>query len=176
MVGALRGVLGRNVVGGVCGGRPAAVLVPLVVLGGVVHVVLVKRSSGLRFHGGEYGFPGGVVEEGEGFVEAALREAEEEVGVGRGLVEVLGFLPVVRTLTGFVVVPVVGLLSLPEGFSFRVNPAEVEEVFVPPLEGLFRGRCVDAFGVCYVYDGRRVWGATARVLSRLFESLGWVRD
>ncbi|MEM3663371.1 MAG: CoA pyrophosphatase [Candidatus Jordarchaeales archaeon] len=171
VVGFLRRVLPRDV-GVVGGGRLSAVLVPLVVRGGVVCVVFVRRGRGLRFHGGEYGFPGGVVEAGEGFVDAALREVEEEVGVGRGFVEVLGFLPVVRTLTGFVIVPVVGVLGLPEGFSFRLNPVEVEEVVVAPLHVLARSVYRDVFGVYYVFEGRKIWGATARVLSGLFRVLG----
>lgn len=170
LAGFLRGVLSGVV--DASGGRLAAVLVPLFVSGGVVRVLLVRRSFGLRVHGGEFGFPGGVVEEGEGFVEAALREAEEEVGVRREFVEVLGFLDVVRTLTGFAVVPVVGFLRLPEGFRFEVNPAEVEEVFTPPLWELFRHEYVDLTGTYYLYDGRRVWGATARILSQLRRRLG----
>lgn len=171
LVGFLRKVLPR-VEFSVEGGRAAAVLVPLVFRGGELCVVFIRRGKNLRLHGGEYGFPGGVIERGESVVDAALREAEEEVGVGRELVEVLGFLPTVRTLTGFVIAPVVGLLSLPEGFEFRVNPVEVEEVFAAPLLRLAGNRFVDSLGAYYVFEGRRIWGASARVLSRLLEAAG----
>jgi len=171
IVGFLRRVLPKSVVGDAGGGRLAAVLVPLVVAGGIVRVILIRRGRHLRFHGGEYGFPGGVVEENESFVEAALREVEEEVGVGRELIEVLGFLPVVKTLTGFTIVPVVGFLSLPEGFHFKLNQVEVEEVVLAPLLQLARNCCRDVFGVYYVFEGRKIWGATARVLSGLFRVL-----
>ncbi len=150
-------------------GKPAAVLIPLALLGDELHVVFIRRSRGLRYHGGEYGFPGGVREKGESAVEAALRETEEEIGVRREHVEVLGFLPPVRTLTGFTITPVVGFLALSEGFTFRLNRSEVEEVILPPLSSLVRNKFRDVFGVYFLFEGRKIWGASARILTRLID-------
>ncbi|MHA1606001.1 MAG: NUDIX hydrolase [Candidatus Freyarchaeota archaeon] len=151
-------------------GKPAAVLIPLVMINGQLYVILIRRSKKLKYHGGEYGFPGGVKENDETPLQTAFREAEEELGIKKDFVEVLGFLPSIRTyITNFSIVPVVGLLSMPEGFTFNVNPKEVEEVILPPLSHLMEEAHQDMFGKYYLYDKHKIWGASARILSKLLE-------
>jgi 8-oxo-dGTP pyrophosphatase MutT (NUDIX family) len=158
------------------GGRivPAAVLVPL-----VLHpdptILLTLRSARLSSHAGQVSFPGGRMEEGESPEQAALREAEEEVGLDPVLPEILGRLPPLLTGTGYRVTPVVALLRPP--FDLRHDPGEVEEPFEYPLARLldpaaperrrqeFRGR-VREFWV-WPHERHYIWGATASMLVTL---------
>jgi 8-oxo-dGTP pyrophosphatase MutT (NUDIX family) len=158
------------------GGRivPAAVLVPL-----VLHpdptILLTLRSARLNSHAGQVSFPGGRMEEGESPEQAALREAEEEVGLDPVLPEILGRLPPLLTGTGYRVTPVVALLRPP--FDLRHDPGEVEEPFEYPLARLldpaaperrrqeFRGR-VREFWV-WPHERHYIWGATASMLVTL---------
>jgi 8-oxo-dGTP pyrophosphatase MutT (NUDIX family) len=150
----------------------AAVLIPIV--GG--DVVLVRRSDELSRHAGQYAFPGGAVEPGDsGPVAAALRESWEEVGLEPGRVEVLGLMDDFRTPTGFVITPVVGAVG--PGPELHPASGEVAEVVPIPLLHLLRA---DAFtrvtrqargllvhGDALLWEGRVVWGATARMLLAL---------
>lgn len=158
------------------GGRivHAAVLVPL-----VAHpeptVLLTLRSSRLNSHAGQVSFPGGRMEAGETPEQAALREAEEEVGLDRALPLVLGRLPAVLTGTGYRVTPVVALLRPP--FELRHDPGEVEEPFEYPLARLldpaaperrrqeFRGRMREFW--VWPHERHYIWGATASMLVTL---------
>jgi 8-oxo-dGTP pyrophosphatase MutT (NUDIX family) len=163
----------------VAGFRPAAVLVPLVPRGGAAHLVFTLRSADLSTHSGQVSFPGGKVDEGDAdHVAAALREAEEEVGLAREHVEVIGFLDDVVTPTGFVIRPVVGLVAE----TGVVHPAsgEVAETFDLSLAalaapGVFRDMGdVERAGrtyrlVAFEIAGRNIWGATARVVAQLLE-------
>jgi 8-oxo-dGTP pyrophosphatase MutT (NUDIX family) len=162
------------------GGRivQAAVLVPL-----VAHpeptVLLTLRSARLSSHAGQVSFPGGRMEAGETPEEAALREAEEEVGLDPGLPELVGRLPSVLTGTGYLVTPVVALLRPP--FGLRHDPAEVEEPFEYPLARLldpaaperrrqeFRGRMREFW--VWPHERHYIWGATASMLVTLAEVL-----
>jgi 8-oxo-dGTP pyrophosphatase MutT (NUDIX family) len=156
--------------------RPAAVLVA--VHGG--GVILTKRASGLKHHPGQVAFPGGKVEAADGSPEAAaLREAEEEIGLSAEAVEVLGRLPAHETVTGFSVTPV--LAHVAGRFVPRPEAGEVDEVFAVPLAYL-------ADPASYRIEGRRwrgqmrryyvapwgphyIWGATARMLRGLADRL-----
>lgn len=156
--------------------RPAAVLVAL----WGQDLVLTKRASHLMHHPGQIAFPGGKQEDGEGPEDAALREAEEEIGLSPQNVTVLGRLAAHETVTGFQVTPILGQVRA--DFSPRRDPEEVEEVFTVPLAHLMDpGR--------YVIEGRHwrgqfrryyavpwgpyyVWGATARILRGLAERVG----
>ncbi|SFO96139.1 CoA pyrophosphatase [Tranquillimonas alkanivorans] len=160
--------------------RPAGVLVPFVVEDGEVRVVLTKRSSALKHHPGQVAFPGGKVDAGDdGPVGAALREAEEEVGLPRESVEVLGELPSHETVTGFRVTPVLGWIERP--FIPRPEPGEVEEVFTVPFDHLAdpsrytiqsrRWRGMHRFYYALPFGPYYVWGATARMLRGLCERL-----
>ncbi|APD09153.1 MULTISPECIES: NUDIX hydrolase [Thermus] len=140
--------------------------VPL--LGG--HLLFTRRSPSLPTHAGQVSFPGGVVEAGEGVVEAALREAEEEVGL-RG-VEALGFLSPALSPQGFWVQPVVVFREdLP---PLKPSPEEVAEVLLAPLEELLAlvpwsevrlGRTVWHFP----WRGVDIWGVTGNILKEFLE-------
>ncbi len=151
----------------------AAVLVPVIVRPAGLTVLLTQRTSHLRDHAGQVSFPGGRCEpEDAGPVETALREAEEEIGLPREHVEVLGVLADYRTSTGFVVSPVVGLVTPP--FDLKLDDFEVADVFEPPLEFLldpvnFRRESVEYRGTLREYwavpwQERYIWGATAGML------------
>jgi 8-oxo-dGTP pyrophosphatase MutT (NUDIX family) len=141
----------------------AAVLVPLFEHNGEVHVQLVRRPEAMRNHGGQVAFPGGKNDPGDESLRAtALREAEEELGIGPSSVDVLGALDDYPTITGFLVTPWVGWL--PDNLTLRPNPSEVARAFAPPLRTFFR----PPEGVLpwdgWTVDGERVWGATAAML------------
>lgn len=156
--------------------RPAAVLVPLVLREHALTVLLTQRTDHLHHHPGQISFPGGRLEAGDaGALEAALRETEEEIGLARDHVEVLGKLPEYRTVTGFAITPVVGLVRPP--FDLRLDAFEVAEVFEVPLSFLvdernrkrhrieYRGALREFYAM--PYEGRFIWGATAGMLVSL---------
>ncbi|ANH66778.1 CoA pyrophosphatase [Mitsuaria sp. 7] len=124
--------------GGVFPGRTmtqAAVLIPLVQRAEGLHVLLTERTAHLRDHAGQISFPGGRAEPEDGSPErTALREAEEEIGLDERYVDLIGQLPVYRTVTAYEVTPVVGLIR--PGFSLRLDAFEVAEAFEVPLEFL----------------------------------------
>lgn len=114
----------------------AAVLLPLVVRAGeVTSVVLTRRTAHLKHHAGQISFPGGKSEpEDASPIATALREAQEEVGLMPQQAEVLGTMPAYKTVTGFVITPVVALL--PPNLAWQPDPGEVAEVFEVPLSHL----------------------------------------
>ncbi len=161
--------------------RSASVLVAVQDVGGVAHVLLTKRSSRLKHHPGQIAFPGGKQDKGDASpVDAALREAEEEVGLPRDLVEVLGTLPPHETVTGFTVTPVLGWIN--ERFDPVPEAGEVAEVFDVPLSHLtdpgqfvvesrdWRGQ--KRFYYAVPWGPYYVWGATARILRGLADRMG----
>src|SRR5690606_4103734 len=107
--------------------RPAAVLVPIVDLPDGPRLLLTRRADTLASHTGQIAFPGGRLDPGETAVEAALREAWEEVGLDAHFVEPLGLSDAYETGTGFLVTPIVAWVR--PGFSLVPNPGEVAEVF-----------------------------------------------
>jgi 8-oxo-dGTP pyrophosphatase MutT (NUDIX family) len=160
--------------------RPAAVLVP-VVLRSELTVLLTQRSADLRSHAGQISFPGGRVDpEDSGALDAALREAREEIGLLPDFVEPLGYLDSYRTGTGFQIVPVVGLVR--PGFTLAPDPVEVAEAFEVPLRFLmdptnhrrdsreWRGGR-RRFFYAMPYEGRYIWGATAGMLKNMHQRL-----
>jgi len=160
--------------------RPAAVLVPLVDRTDGLTVLLTQRAAHLKNHAGQVSFPGGrQEEEDESPLAAALRETEEEIGLSRTFVRVVGYLESHLIFTGFHVVPVVGLIK--PGFTLAPDPKEVAEVFEVPLADVLdaanhgtRTREVSG-GVLHIYNievGERViWGATAGMIMSLYRLL-----
>jgi 8-oxo-dGTP pyrophosphatase MutT (NUDIX family) len=160
------------------GRTEAAVLVPMHGWPQNPGLVFTERRSDLRRHAGEISFPGGRRDEGEELLDTALREAEEEIGLSRDNVEVIGCLPPIGTfVTNYKITPFVGLIE--EGMRFEPNPAEVESVLVASLDDLAAGyerrrlvrRGVPIKTDTYLVADKLIWGATARILAMLFERL-----
>jgi 8-oxo-dGTP pyrophosphatase MutT (NUDIX family) len=160
--------------------RPAGVLVPVIVGAQGSEVLLTKRSSRLKHHPGQIAFPGGKQDEGDAdVIAAALREAEEEVGLPKTHVEVLGTLPTHETVTGFLVTPVIGWIE--RGFDELPEPGEVAEVFRVPLAhvadaGLYtiqsrRWRGTRRHYYTVPFGPYYIWGATARILRGLAQRM-----
>jgi len=156
--------------------RPAAVLVPIVERGTGLGVILTRRAALLRHHPGQVAFPGGKQDPNDPTpVDAALREAEEEIGLPVAAVRVLGSLTPHETITSFCVTPVVGVVD--PGFRPRAEPSEVEEVFEVPLDFLMepdnyqiharRWQNVERRYLTIPYGPHYIWGATARILQNL---------
>ena len=158
---------------------PAAVLVPVVDRREPT-VILTERPKTMRRHPGQISFPGGRIEAADdGPVAAALREAEEEIGLPPHRVEVIGTADRYRTITGFEVIPVVGVL--PPDLPLAPHPGEVADMFEAPLHFLLDParqveRTVDWQGRSRTYyeiewEGRRIWGATAAMIVNLSRRL-----
>jgi 8-oxo-dGTP pyrophosphatase MutT (NUDIX family) len=110
--------------------KPASVLIP-VVAHAEPTVIFTQRAAHLNDHPGQVAFPGGKIDVDETPLEAALREAEEEIGLNRSFVEPLGFLDVYATVFGFRILPVVAKVT--PGFALAINKSEVDDVFEVPL-------------------------------------------
>lgn len=160
--------------------RPAGVLIPLVERDGEIHVILTKRTSHLKHHPGQIAFPGGKQEEADAdATAAALREAEEEIGLPVGQVDVLGFLPEHETVSVFRVTPVVARIR--DDFTRIPEPGEVEEVFDVPLRHLLDPANYSVQGRRWLGQRRNyftvpwgpyyIWGATARICRVLADRL-----
>jgi len=158
----------------------AAVLVPLIPRGDDIQVLLTQRTAHLKDHPSQISFPGGRVEGGDqDRIETALREAEEEIGLARERVTILGCLPDYDMPSGFRISPVIGWIEPP--FTLKLDPVEVESAFEVPLSYLldpanhqyrryeFNGRSRDYLAM--PYQGRYIWGATAGMLQRLSQQL-----
>jgi 8-oxo-dGTP pyrophosphatase MutT (NUDIX family) len=159
---------------------PAAVLVPLFFKEEEAHLLFTQRTFTLKDHRGQISFPGGVRQAGDPDLQAtALRETQEEIGLEPRVVEVLGVLPPVATITGYRITPLVGLI--PHPYDFHPNPLEVRRLLLLALDGFFpserwssslyhyKGRTTQ---VCYWRLNREViWGATARILLSLLALL-----
>ena len=160
--------------------RPAAVLVPLIDRQDGMTVLLTQRTAHLSAHAGQISFPGGKIEEHDADeVAAALRETEEEIGLARDRVSVIGRLDTYVTGTGFEIIPVVGLIAPP--FPLTIDPYEVAEAFEVPLSYILdknnhnrtERESAGRTRVFFVlpYEGRNIWGATAGMLVNLAEVL-----
>jgi 8-oxo-dGTP pyrophosphatase MutT (NUDIX family) len=158
---------------------PAAVLVAVVDHDSPT-VILTERPMTMRKHPGQISFPGGRIDpEDDGPVAAALREAEEEIALPRDRVEVVGAADRYRTVTGFEVTPIVGVV--PPGLSLVAQPGEVAAMFEAPLDYLLdprhqKVRTAQWQGVERSYyeiewEGRRIWGATAAMIVNLSRRL-----
>ena len=159
--------------------RPAAVLIPV-----IDHpqptVLLTQRSAHLNDHAGQISFPGGKIDPTDASpLDAALREAEEEVGLSRQFIDPIGYLDLYGTSFGFRILPTVARVS--PGFELRISAAEVDDAFEVPLAFLmdpanhqlhskeFRG--MERFYYAMPYGERYIWGATAGILRVLYERI-----
>jgi 8-oxo-dGTP pyrophosphatase MutT (NUDIX family) len=158
------------------GFRYASVLVPLYEVEGAPHVLLTLRPTTMKHHPGQISFPGGRLDAGEASLQAALREAHEEVGLDPRRVAVLGRLSEVMVLTTpFRLTPWVA--SVPYPYPYAAAPDEVEEILHVPFAALLDEAAydvsrVEAYGMLldthtYRVGPHRIWGATARILREL---------
>jgi 8-oxo-dGTP pyrophosphatase MutT (NUDIX family) len=158
----------------------AAVLVPLYIEDDQLHAVFTQRRDDLRRHPGEISFPGGRQDERDAdLVDTAMREAEEEIGLARTAVEIVGALQPTPTIaTDFAVYPFVGLIE--SGTAWTLNAREVAAVLEFPLATLLAGygrrrlvrRGLPIRTDTYLADDHLIWGATARILADLFDRIG----
>jgi 8-oxo-dGTP pyrophosphatase MutT (NUDIX family) len=159
----------------------AAVLVPVIDRGDELAVLFTIRADDLKQHAGQISFPGGRVEPGDADATAtALRETEEEIGLGREYVEILGRLPDHAVITGYRVTPVVGLVRA--GFQLVLDPIEVAGTFEAPLRHLLdpatharhtrRIAGADIETLDLPWGSFNIWGATAGMLLTLREVMG----
>lgn len=160
---------------------PAGVLVPLFFSQGESHLLFTQRTLSVKDHRGQIAFPGGVRDlKDPDLLATALRESQEEIGLEPEVVEVLGALPPIATITGYGITAYVALIPYP--YEFHPNPREVKRLLFLPLEGFcdsgrwstgnytYKGRTTR---VCYWRQNKTVvWGATARILLNLLALLG----
>jgi 8-oxo-dGTP pyrophosphatase MutT (NUDIX family) len=144
-------------------------------------VILTVRREHLRTHAGQVAFPGGRIDPGEDAVAAALREAHEEVLVPPARVEVVGDIEPYRTVTGYVVTPVIGVV--PPDLPLEPHEHEVADLFEAPLgflldpanqhlrSALFQGQSRHYYEI--LWNDRRIWGATAAMIVNLSRRLQW---
>ena len=160
--------------------RDAAVLIPVVDHGAEASVILTKRSEKLTSHSGQVAFPGGRIDATDASAEAAaLREAEEEIGLDPGHVEVVARMPDYVAGSGYRIVPVLGIVR--SGFTLARNPDEVDVIFEVPLRFLmnpanharesleFNKQLWTYYDMAY--GKQRIWGVTAGIIRTLYERL-----
>jgi 8-oxo-dGTP pyrophosphatase MutT (NUDIX family) len=158
--------------------RPAAVLVAVIERERPM-VLLTQRTAHLKEHSGQIAFPGGKIDAGETPRDAALREAEEEIGLSRSAVEPLGFLDLYMTTLGYRIVPLLARVAPP--FELVLNEAEVDETFEVPLAFLmepgnlqrhsreWQGMTRSYYAI--PFEKRYIWGVTAGILRNLHERI-----
>ena len=160
--------------------KPAAVLVPIVDRPDGLTVLFTQRTANLAAHAGQVSFPGGRIEAADpDATAAALRETEEEIGLPRDRVELVGTLDRYVTRTGFQITPFVGIVHPP--FELTPDPNEVADIFEVPFSFIFAPASAERHSrefqgakrefYAFPYDNRYIWGATAGMLVNLCEIL-----
>ncbi|MDX7992384.1 CoA pyrophosphatase [Xenorhabdus littoralis] len=161
--------------------RNAAVLLPIICKPEPT-LLLTQRSLNLRSHAGQIAFPGGAADpEDHSLIATALREAEEEVNIPQDKVQILGQLAPLDSSGGYLVTPVIGLISSPVSFRFKTNPAEVAKVFEVPLSDVLSlphyqyldiKRCDRQHRIYfYWHQEKMIWGLTAAIIYRLAQQV-----
>ena len=142
-------------------------------------LILIQRTTSMRFHGGQVAFPGGRIDPGESVVEAALREAWEELALAPTQVRVIGTADAYHTVTDYLVTPVLGVIA--PGLTLVANPAEVADWFEAPLAHVLdpanhrrhhaeiNGQQREYWQI--IWSDRQIWGATASMLVNLSHRL-----
>jgi 8-oxo-dGTP pyrophosphatase MutT (NUDIX family) len=158
--------------------KPSAVLIPII-MRDVPSVLLTTRTAQLKSHAGQIAFPGGKLDANETPLAAALREAQEEVGLDERFVEPIGYLDGYLTITAYMIAPVVALVH--EGFTLQPAKEEVDDVFEVPLSFLMdvkncERHSRDWQGVtrhynAYPWQDRYIWGATAGIIRNMAERM-----
>ncbi len=157
---------------------PSAVLLPIYNRQGQLQLLFIKRTETVREHKGQISFPGGTCEEGETALDTALRECREEIGLHAEDVEVLGEMDdYITTTSNYIVTPFVVMIPWP--YQFKMHREEVDEIIEVPISALLDDNClnqdseiingelVDSYA--YHYQGRVIWGATARILNSFLD-------
>ena len=158
---------------------PSAVLVPIYYKQGQYHILFTQRTERVKEHKGQISFPGGARQEGDKtLLDTALRESAEEIGLAPGQVKILGELDdTITTTSNYIVSPFVGVIPWP--YKFQVDGWETEAIIEAPISALLdkdclreeteikSGRAVSSY--FYHYQGKVVWGATARILHQFLD-------
>jgi len=165
----------------------AAVLVPLFKKGKGCHLLFTRRSDQVKYHKGEISFPGGVVDEEDlELINTALREADEEIGLKKSDIQIVGMLDDIVTITQFIVTPIVGLFPYP--YPFKVSEVEIAELIEVPLSSLLDEACFSEREIirgglgqkevvyAYQYGEHIIWGATARILKQFLDLIPSATD
>lgn len=145
-----------------------------------LHIVLTKRTEDVEHHKGQISFPGGSMDEKDvSIIDTALRETEEEIGIKRGDVEIIGMLDDFYSITGFCITPIIGALFYSP--TYLINEREVAEVFDLPLSffiqayklnpELYRIEGQDGKRLSYIYNQYEIWGITAKILTSFIEKI-----
>jgi len=177
----LRGVLSRRQKSHIVDASrtPSAVLVPIYYKQGQYYILFTKRTERVKEHKGQISFPGGECQEGDRtLIDTALRECAEEIGLVPGEVEVLGELDdTITTTSSYIISPFVGFIPWP--YQFKVDGWETEEIIEVPISALMDKDCLrqetEIIGgqavtsYFYHYQGRVIWGATARILRQFLD-------
>ncbi len=161
-------------------GRPAAVLIPILVGASGLNIFFTERPETMKEHPGQISFPGGSQDRGDKtLTDTALREAREEIGLNPDLVKIIGSLSPYQTITGYRVAPFIGLIRQP--FTPKLDAREVSDAFEVPVSffldkrnaqkhtSVYQGRPRPYYA--FDYEGRFIWGATAAMLINLREAL-----
>jgi 8-oxo-dGTP pyrophosphatase MutT (NUDIX family) len=157
----------------------SAVLLPIYIQQGQYHILFIKRTETVKEHKGQISFPGGTHEDGDRtLLDTALRECTEEIDLRAKDVEVLGEMDdELTTTSNYIVSPFVAFIPWP--YQFKVNEEEVDVIIEAPISALLdknclhrdtellNGKVIDSYA--YHYQGRVIWGATARILNRFLD-------
>jgi 8-oxo-dGTP pyrophosphatase MutT (NUDIX family) len=163
---------------------PSAVLIPVYENEGEYYIVFIRRAETVKAHKGQISFPGGTREISDGtLLDTAIRESTEEIGLLPEDVEILGELDdEITTTSNYIVTPFVAMIPWP--YSFVINKGEVDEIIKIPVTALLDKDCLkpdieflngkEFESYAYHYNGRIIWGATARILNKLLGIIGQI--